>query len=725
MARGLNILSENHASAEGTIRDARPGDSPSGVGSPRINLAVLNASHERFRIIKTYAQGGLGVVSIAHDIELDRVVAVKEMRGDRPSDDEIQRFLLEARVTGQLDHPGIPPVYALGYFEDGRPFYAMRMVDGVTLRSAIKEFHAKFPAPDLSRQRSMQLRQLIGAVVSICNTLRFAHSKGVLHRDIKPSNIMLGEYGETLLMDWGLAKSQKQSLPYSELEAKAHQSRKRLEDPEDTGTGSVMGTPPYMSPEQAVGDWDSINQRSEVYSVGATLYSVLTGKPPFSGKTRAEILEKVRRGDFLPPRSIDSRVPPELNAICMKAMALERGDRYADTGELATDIEHWLADESVPVYREPIGRRWQRFFKAHQAWVVGLGVLTAAFFVGVLIGAYFVSLEHSKAVAAQREAEAASQSAQFVTEHSRELISRAFVTTFNDRLRNIPGTEKTRLEVLELFLSQFQDWSNDDPSDLHNRHELAMAIHERAQIYDELNEIDLAWADMLYALQLLSAMQQSNDRMLNGACLLDRMDLMADMAKHLNEFQDDSELCDAFAERMRFVTVRNADLISQTAAYEAHLAAALMQLAGAKAKRGQINDAFEMTSRASSMYDQLLTEERQQELKAQLDGGSQAMKLMAVQSHTELANLALSMADTKTALEQVKLAESLLEDARSESPNSFELWLAEQSKQTLEGKALAWERKCCWAARDHTPCWAMRPGQVDPPDAPRLTEATR
>ncbi len=432
-------MTDNRPDTDGTIRDPRPGEALHGPDGPRITLSVLNASHERFRILKTYAQGGLGVVSQAYDIELDRIVAVKEMRVARPTDDDVQRFLLEARLTGQLDHPGIPPVYALGYFEDGRPFYAMRLVDGVTLRSAIKDFHAKYPAPNLSRQRSLDLRQLIGAIVRVCNTLRFAHSKGVLHRDIKPSNIMLGEYGETMLMDWGLAKSQKQILPYSDLEAKAHQQRKRLEDPEDTGTGSVMGTPHFMSPEQAIGDVESINQRSEVYSVGATLYAVLTGKPPFSGQTRDEILEKVRRGDFVPPRDVDSRVPRELNAICMKAMALERGDRYADTGELATDIEHWLADESVSCYREPRTRRWQRWVRAHQAWVAGFVALTATCFVGSLIGTYLVAIKHREAVIASRRADSATAKAEAITEQSLTLLSRTFVTTFNGRMRNFAG----------------------------------------------------------------------------------------------------------------------------------------------------------------------------------------------------------------------------------------------------------------------------------------------
>ncbi len=498
-------MSDNHSPVEGTIRDARPGEPADRLDGPRLNLSVLNVSHERFRIIKTYAQGGLGVVSIAHDVELDRTVAVKEMLVSRPTDDDVQRFLLEARLTGQLDHPGIPPVYAIGFFEDGRPFYAMRLVDGVTLRSAVKEFHAKYPPPDHSLQRSMQLRHLIGAVVSVCNTLRFAHSKGVLHRDIKPSNIMLGEFGETLLMDWGLAKSQKQSLPYSDLEAKAYQQRKRLEDPEDTGTGSVMGTPHYMSPEQAVGDGDSINQRSEVYSVGATLYSVLTGKPPFTGQSREEILDKVRRGDFQPPQALDARVPPELNAICMKAMALERGDRYADTGELATDIEHWLADESVPCYREPLNRRWQRFFRAHQAIVASLAVLMVTCFVGLILGTYLVSVKHSQAVAAKAQAEEAKQTAAAITKQSQEMISHTFISTFNSLMRDIPNTERTRLELLAIFIDQFVKWDESSFANYNNRHELANALHERAQIWNDLNEMERAWADMRRALDLSAA----------------------------------------------------------------------------------------------------------------------------------------------------------------------------------------------------------------------------
>ncbi len=667
-------MTDNRPDTDGTIRDPRPGEALHGPDGPRITLSVLNASHERFRILKTYAQGGLGVVSQAYDIELDRIVAVKEMRVARPTDDDVQRFLLEARLTGQLDHPGIPPVYALGYFEDGRPFYAMRLVDGVTLRSAIKDFHAKYPAPNLSRQRSLDLRQLIGAIVRVCNTLRFAHSKGVLHRDIKPSNIMLGEYGETMLMDWGLAKSQKQILPYSDLEAKAHQQRKRLEDPEDTGTGSVMGTPHFMSPEQAIGDVESINQRSEVYSVGATLYAVLTGKPPFSGQTRDEILEKVRRGDFVPPRDVDSRVPRELNAICMKAMALERGDRYADTGELATDIEHWLADESVSCYREPRTRRWQRWVRAHQAWVAGFVALTATCFVGSLIGTYLVAIKHREAVIASRRADSATAKAEAITEQSLTLLSRTFVTTFNGRMRNLPGTQHTRLEVLQLFIQQFEEWSNSSPDDPRNKHELANAIYERSLIYNELNELDLAWADMQRALHLLGELLQLSDTNTRNSAMLDRMHLLAEIVKLRNEMDGSRPAVQGLADELYFWVAAHADTNSQTPIYQFHRAQAAILLGQLKHSRGQKNEAFELVSKAEGIYTRLLSRQFSSELEAQLFQGISTTRLELYRSLFVLATLAWELGDRQLAIEYANRVNAAFDRSLIDSSVSFDAW---------------------------------------------------
>lgn len=472
----------------------------SAAQSSSLTLTELNPSNQRFRLLRRHASGGLGMVSVAYDAELDREVAIKEMRLDSPSDDAIMRFLMEARVTGQLDHPGIPPVYAVGYFDDGRPFYAMRLIDGATLKAALADFHNRYPPPDQSGQRSLELRKLLGAFVSVCHTLRYAHSRHVLHRDIKPSNIMLGGYGETLVLDWGLAKSKEQSFPYSELDAKAHQSLRRTDDPTQTGTGSVMGTPHYMSPEQACGDWDSVNLRSEVYSLGATLYTLLTGKLPFSGTTREEVLDQVRKGQFQRPRLVDSRIPPELDAICTKAMALERQDRFASAGELATEIEHWLADEPIHSYQETASRRWLRWLKSHQAAAVALGVFLASAAVALGVGTVLVSVEHRSAKHAQAVASEQSQRAERSEASAEAFVSKFLVVTYNNRLASVPGSEGPRLALMEEAVEQLSAWAAEKAYDRQRSFQLAAALRERALLLKATHQPDRAWSDVTRAL---------------------------------------------------------------------------------------------------------------------------------------------------------------------------------------------------------------------------------
>ena len=171
-------------------------------------LGTETLAGERFRILRPHAQGNLGLVSVALDAELNREVALKEIRPDR-SDDPFSRarFLLEAEITGRLEHPGIVPVYGLGGHADGRPFYAMRFVKGESLKEAIDRFHAADQAAGAEASATLALRQLLGRFLAVCNAVAYAHSRGVIHRDLKPANIMLGPYGETLVVDWGLAKS--------------------------------------------------------------------------------------------------------------------------------------------------------------------------------------------------------------------------------------------------------------------------------------------------------------------------------------------------------------------------------------------------------------------------------------------------------------------------------------------------------------------------------------
>lgn len=468
-----------------------------------ISLTELNRSNQRFRLLRRHAVGGLGMVSVAHDAELDREVAIKEMRLDSPSEDAIGRFLMEARVTGQLDHPGIPPVYAVGYFDDGRPFYAMRLIDGTTLKDAVTDFHSRFPPPDVSSQRSLELRKLLGAFVSVCHTLRYAHSRNVLHRDIKPSNIMLGGFGETLVLDWGLAKSKEQSLPYSAVDAKAHQSLRRGDDPALTGTGSVMGTPHYMSPEQARGAWESVNLRSEVYSLGATLYTLLTGKLPFSGSTRDAVLEQVRSGQFVRPRLVDPRIPPELDAICVKAMALEREDRFANAGELASEIEHWLADEPIGSYRETASRRWQRWFRSHQTAVAAMVVLLVTGMLALGVGMVFVSIEHRLARAEQKRAEEERARAEVAEKLASDFVSKFLVISTNNKLGDVAGSEGPRLELLNDAVAQLTAWAQAEPDSRQRSYALAEALRERSLLFATTGQLDEAWADIDRAVECI------------------------------------------------------------------------------------------------------------------------------------------------------------------------------------------------------------------------------
>jgi eukaryotic-like serine/threonine-protein kinase len=314
----------------------------------------------RFRILRFHREGGLGRVYVARDEELGREVALKEVRPDKAAETSLlSRFVLEAEINGGLEHPGIVPVYSLGTYDDGRPFYAMRFVDGDSLKEAIESYHKKHPQPDPS---AVEFRKLLGRFVDVCEAIAFAHSKGVLHRDLKPHNVMLGRFGETLLIDWGLAKATGRREPTGPESA----PEATLVPPSGSGhaqTVGVLGSPPYMSPEQAAGAVDSLGPATDVYGLGAILFALLTGGPPVEGKTTDEILYQVQQGAIRPLRSLNSNIPPALEAVCLKALALKPEDRYATALTLAEEVEHWLADEPVTAWREPFAmraRRWAR-----------------------------------------------------------------------------------------------------------------------------------------------------------------------------------------------------------------------------------------------------------------------------------------------------------------------------------------------------------------------------
>ena len=350
---------------------------PSSEPSPN-NYSPSEAN--RFRILRMHAKGGIGQVSLAVDDELSREVALKELQARYADDQDTRaRFVLEAEITGGLEHPGVVPVYGLGHYADGRPFYAMRFVRGDSLQDATQRFHQRLASDPAGEGYDLELRKLLRRFIDVCDAIEYAHSRGVLHRDLKPGNIMLGRYGETLVVDWGLAKVGTEQSVSSESEPLLQPAS--ADDSAATQMGSTVGTPHYMSPEQAAGNLNGLGTASDVYSLGATLYHVLTGRPPFQGSDIGEILAAVQTGIIKRPRSINRRVAKPLEAICLKAMALEPEQRYATSRELAEDVERWLADE--PVFARPDTglQRIQRWTRRHRgvtlATAIGLLLVSA------------------------------------------------------------------------------------------------------------------------------------------------------------------------------------------------------------------------------------------------------------------------------------------------------------------------------------------------------------
>jgi WD40 repeat protein/serine/threonine protein kinase len=328
----------------------------------------------RFRILRPHAKGGLGEVFVAEDAELHREVALKEIQGQYADNPQARsRFLLEAEITGGLEHPGIVPVYGLGQYGDGRPFYAMRFIKGDNLKDAIERFHRSEGPKRDPGETVLEFRKLLRRFQDVCNAVAYAHSRGVLHRDLKPGNIMLGQFGETLVVDWGLAKTTEENDP----EASAPDSPVRPtlgRGSEPTRMGTAIGSPQYMSPEQASGRIDQLGPRSDVYGLGATLYCLLTGMPPFSGTDIGDLLRKVRQGQTSAPREMKHDVPAALDAICRKAMALSPLDRYGSPADLSDDLEHWLADEAVSAQIDPWPAKLGRWTRHHKGLV---GSITA------------------------------------------------------------------------------------------------------------------------------------------------------------------------------------------------------------------------------------------------------------------------------------------------------------------------------------------------------------
>jgi serine/threonine protein kinase len=409
------------------FQDAAPATDGHGRGSSRPMDATDGSRvhaeqgirRPRFEKVRKLSQGNLGEVHVAVDHELHRPIALKEIQGHyaygRASRD---RFVREAEITGQLEHPCIIPIYGLGHYSDGRPYYAMRLIDGKSLAKRIEDFHgARSVGGGLTGLQRVEFRELLEHLVQVCQAVNYAHSRSVIHRDLKPANVMIGPHGETLVVDWGLAKILQRSSTASAsgrrvvVTVDSHEERgcqasddsadraatgpvgmddtegngsKRIDTPasppavamSDSGMatvdGTAVGTPFYASPEQLSGRLDRVGTAADIYCLGASLFHIVTGHPPFEGLSQRALMAAKREPLAKPPRAIWPELDPGLEAICLKAMQVSPEDRYPSARAMAEDLRCYLAGEPVNAYPEPLLAQVRRWTNNHATLVTSL-----------------------------------------------------------------------------------------------------------------------------------------------------------------------------------------------------------------------------------------------------------------------------------------------------------------------------------------------------------------
>jgi serine/threonine-protein kinase len=478
LAIGDEAIQQSLANVTPPVVGGDPGMTRSGISLPEhspsgrplvTTFTYETETRDRYRLIHLHAVGGIGQIWLSRDGDLDRTVALKELRPEAAKSPRMRaRFLDEARITGQLEHPGIIPVYELARrANDQQPFYTMRFLKGRTLTEAVRVYHEKRAA---GKAGSLDLLGLLNAFVAVCNAMAYAHARGVIHRDLKGQNVILGDFGEVIVLDWGLAKVVTRASD-SDVEPVALEQEV---DREQTLQGQVLGTPAYMAPEQATGRQDLVDSRTDVYGLGAVLYEILTGQPPFTGATTNEVLKKVQGEEPARPRQIWAGVPPALEAVCLRALAKRQAKRYPSAVELAREVQRWLADEPVAAYWEPFAARLGRWARRHKPLVAGTAALLITAIPALLISNILIGRQ-------QARAEANFQMA-------RDAVDRFYVRVSEEQLLNEPGMQPLRKDLLQTAQEFYQKFADENQNDPRRQADLGNVLLKLAKITGEVGD---------------------------------------------------------------------------------------------------------------------------------------------------------------------------------------------------------------------------------------------
>ncbi len=481
----------NGAAATGSLPSTEP--DPYHYGGPddsaTVDYEAASVKGPRYRVVRKLGAGGLGVVYVALDTLLHREVALKQVRPDRGDDPQDRaRFLVEAEITARLEHPGIVPVHDLGGGGDeGRPYYVMRLIRGDTLKDAISVFHDDPALRDDPPARALALQKLLRRFLDVCDAVDYAHARGVLHRDIKPSNVVVGKHGETILIDWGLAKAMGRS-DHPSVDDERTLVPTSGSDSSETQAGWAVGTPSFMSPEQAKGDLGRIGPRSDVYGLGATLYDLLTGRKPFAGQDRLAIIAAVVEGDFPSPHSVDPTIPPALEAICMKAMARRPEFRYASARELANEVERWLADAPVLAWPEPASVRLRRWARRHRPLVAAAAVLMVMTTLGSIGAAVLLDSQYHRIKAEQLLTTAARAEADGNFLKAVDAGDAMLTRVFEEKLASVPQMEPLRRDLARDAAAFFDASLRQRPDSPAARFTAAKVFHHAANVERQVNQ---------------------------------------------------------------------------------------------------------------------------------------------------------------------------------------------------------------------------------------------